>query len=140
MSDSNETILGVINDARSIDLAYHAIFFTSKRVIIALTRSTVKVMLPTGGFNSKIHDKISSQKRAQELAMMMPVDILQADKSNYYISYTDIKSVILKKRRWLGSIITIITDDEKYGFVFHDNFDEGFRIVSSSIPDKVIVK
>jgi len=48
--------------------------------------------------------------------MMTPFGILQADKSNYYISYTDIKSVILKKRRWLSSVITIITDDEKYLF------------------------
>lgn len=139
MTDSNETILGMIEDATTIDATFHTLFFTSSRIIIALTVSMAKVIL-SGSGNVTTLPMYWSQKRTRELAMMTPVEILQADKNNYYYPYTDIKSIILKKRRWLKSIVTITLDDGEDTFFFTHNFDEIFRMTSSSIPDKVIVQ
>ena len=139
MSNSSETIIGVIDDATSIDFTSHALFFTSTRIIIALTVGLAPAFMDWATLRGALRGSWE-QKRTRELAMMTPVGILQADKNNYYFSYTDIKSIILKKRRWRSSVITIILDDGEDTFFFKHNFDEIFRIVSNSMPDKVIVQ
>jgi|GEM_PF-6861490 len=140
MASSNETILGMIGSATYAE-EYYSLFFTTTGIIRALTVSFVKNLFTMGRW----WPQAMSMERARKLAVMTPDAIIQADKSNFYIPYTDIKSIIMKKGKlpifFTNTYIMLVTDDEKYFFSLpRQIFDECARTVSKAIPDKLTIK
>ena len=139
MGNSNEIILGMIGSATYAE-KYYSLFFTTTGIIRALTVSFVKNLFIMGTWS-----QVMSMKRARKLSMMTPDAIIQADKSNFYIPYTDIKSIILKKGKlpifFTNTYIMLVTDKEKYFFSLpRQIFDECARTISMAIPDKLTIK
>jgi hypothetical protein len=136
---SNETILGMIGSATYAE-EYYSLFFTTTGIIRALTVSFVKNLFTMGTWSQAM-----SMQRARKMAVMTPDAIIQADKSNFYIPYTDIKSIIMKKGKlpifFTNTYIMLVTDDERYYFSLpRQIFDECVRTVSMAIPDKLTIK
>jgi len=136
---SNETILGMIGSATYAE-EYYSLFFTATGIIRALTVSFVKNLFTMGTWSQAM-----SMQRARRMAVMTPDAIIQADKSNFYIPYTDIKSIIMKKGKlpifFTNTYIMLVTDDENYFFSLpRQIFDECARTVSMAVPDKLTIK
>ena len=139
MGNSNEIILGMIGSATYAE-EYYSLFFTTTGIIRALTVSFVKNLFTMGTWSQAM-----SMQRARKMAVMTPDAIIQADKSNFYIPYTDIKSIIMKKGKlpifFTNTYIMLVTDKEKYFFSLpRQIFDECARTVSMAVPDKLTIK
>src|SRR6267378_4543343 len=114
MGNSNEIILGMIGSATYAE-EYYSLFFTTTGIIRALTVSFVKNLFTIGTWS-----QVMSMKKARKLSVMTPDAIIQADKSNFYIPYTDIKSIILKKGKlpifFTNTYLVLVTDNGNYFF------------------------
>ena len=136
---NNETILGMIGAATYAG-QYYSLFFTTSGIIRARTVSAVKNLFTMGMWS-----QVMSMKRARKLSMMTPDTIIQADKSNFYIPYTDIKSIIMKKGKlpifFTNTYIMLVTDKENYFFSLpRQIFDECVSAVSMAIPGKLTIE
>jgi hypothetical protein len=139
MTNSTETILGMIGSATYAE-EYYSLFFTTAGIIRARTVSAVKNLFTVGTWSQTM-----SMKKARKLAAMTPDAIIQDDKSNFYIPYTDIKLIIMKKGKlpifFTNTYIVLVTDKEKYFFSLpRQIFDECARTVNMAIPDKLAIE
>ena len=149
---SNEPILARV-DAAFDGMQYYSFFFTSTRMIRALTISMAKTFAMGKGQNTSWCESMSID-RANQLAVMTPDAILQADKSNYDVPYTDLKSIVMKKGTKLGTIaeimlgpscnnnyITFMVYDKKFKYYFpRQMFDECADALRKLIPDKITIE
>ena len=138
VTSSNEIILGMIGSATYAG-EYYSLFFTTTGIIRALTVSAVKNLFTMGAWSQAM-----SMKRARKLAAMTPDAIIQDDKSNFYIPYTDIKLIIMKKGKlpifFTNTYIVLVTDNGNYFFSLpRQIFDECVSAVSMAIPDKLAI-
>jgi len=133
--NDNETILGMI-DCAGEKSRFYALFFTTNRIVIALTVSAVKLMV-----EPELTCELRSVERAKQLAAMTPDAILETDKSNFFIPYDAIASIRVKKGGFFSStFIMIVIDNKKRKFSFPKReFDQCVDVLKKVIPDKLTI-
>lgn len=134
--------------------SYYRLFFTDNRIICASTVGS-KERFATGagasiftGFivGGAISDKLSDRAEKKELELLNqlePETILQRDKENFAISYSDIKKITMKKfGKFSIGKIEIQTSDKNYSYElrFERMFDDWVNVIKTAIPDKLEVK
>ncbi len=149
-----EEVLGLIGNTegrgKGRAMRRYALVFTSNRVIVAKTAGALGIALkaglgaafggPAGGYEAvKKHDKKMSKKSAKIVGLPAK-EILEADKLNYAIPYSDIVKVEMKRGGFLSSPkIVISTTHKKHTFriVEKKAFNGYLELVRSMLPNKV---
>lgn len=127
----NKLILGAIYCARDL-LTYKALYFTADKIIVA------KTVDDTGALSY-----LESKPIAVQLGQKPLDDILHADKTNFDIPYSIIRSIEVRKAGLIGSPhITVVTQQQnilKFSFL-QQKLEEVINIVKKACPDKLTDK
>lgn len=165
-----ESVIGVIDNAitKKLTTGRYNIVFTTNRVIIAQAQSFGKMMkisamgtaisAPLGlgiGPGARIPgDMIRNNafESAREMEKMTPKRILESEKSNFSINYSEINRIEIKRGSfWRSTKIRIFKDEKKYyeyvlanrGFsqrVSQNLFQKYKKIIKRSFKGKLIEK
>lgn len=111
MIGMSERILGVITVFRTNYLRWRTLFedlyFTTNRVIVARISSASYLVSPVGVLARW------PKTTKEEIVGFSVEELLKANKSNFSIYHSEVRSVELKKHG-LGAKIRLITDEKKY--------------------------
>jgi hypothetical protein len=145
-----EEVLGIIDTGRW----YELLFFTQTRIVVAKTTRGGLGFL--GVIGIAVAD-YSRKKKSDELKKLSLESVLEADKRNFFIPYSSIQKVEMKKRRTVSQINIIVdqkldrsmmkkkdktTGKDVYWYERHfkkEKFEDHVNLVRSVLPDKVVV-
>jgi hypothetical protein len=149
----DEVVLGIIGPAEGKGKGGVRWRGTVKRFALIFTTTRV-IMIKLAGFRSivaggldvfgplGIFGQLYARARAKKLSDLMGRsldELLESDKDNYTLPYSDIVKVEMKKGRLLGNTsIWISTETEKHIFALlkKEEFQHYVNIVSTALPDK----
>jgi hypothetical protein len=116
------------------------LFFTSKRLIVAKISSTWSHYV--GGAIPLIIERYQEKKKKEKLGEILPDDVLEMDKKNIAIPYSDIERVEVKKPGTISAAtVKVITREKTHQFGVRKNLFEDFmRLTSLVLVDKLAIK
>jgi hypothetical protein len=115
------------------------LFFTSKRLIVAKISSTWSHYV--GGAIPLIMERYQEKKKKEKLGEILPDDVLEMDKKNIAIPYSDIERVEVKKPGTISAAVKVITREKTHQFGVRKNLFEDFmRLTSLVLVDKLAIK
>jgi hypothetical protein len=139
-----ETKIGIIHAGFGQLITYYDLIFTPSRIVFSKTGRWGVWAIILGPIGMLMALNIRNKKQ-EELANESIVDILNLSEDNYAISYTDIKSIAIKKIMG-GKKLEIITDKETKTFTLFgkktavpnkDQINEYENIIKRAIPDNI---
>lgn len=116
------------------------LLFTSKRLIVAKISSSWSRFV--GGAIPLVIERYQQKKKKEKLDEILPDDVLETDKKNFAIPYSDIERVEVKKPGTISAAtVKIITKEKTHQFGVRKNlFDDFMNLMRSVLADKLTAK